>query len=260
MTPEQTSQLNEIIIELVRKLDITDTEFDTLTKSYQTVGNYLAEESSPLYSYSPEIRPQGSFLLGTVVRPVSDDADIDIDLVCELTNKPANWTQYNLKEAVGDRLKDHQGYKGKLDKEGKRCWTIIYGDGAYHMDILPSLMKKDYGLLLERSFSNDTLEDLQHPHHGQLQRRPDLVQRLQRRQDTLRHLRPPRRRNPPGGTDLEIRGIKALCGVGVRPRIIGSRFRGIIRRCFRFMLRGICGFFLLCGPYGGDSQSNSTDF
>ena len=160
MTPEQTSQLNEIIIELVRKLDITDTEFDTLTKSYQTVGNYLAEESSPLYSYSPEIRPQGSFLLGTVVRPVSDDADIDIDLVCELTNKPANWTQYNLKEAVGDRLKDHQGYKGKLDKEGKRCWTIIYGDGAYHMDILPSLMKKDYGLLLERSFSNDTLEDV----------------------------------------------------------------------------------------------------
>lgn len=160
MTSEKIAQLNEIITELVRKLDITDTEFETLTTSYKAVGTYLAEESSPLAAYSPEIRPQGSFLLGTVVRPVSDDADIDIDLVCELHDKPTGWTQNDLKQAVGDRLKDHKNYKGKLDKEGKRCWTIIYGDGDYHMDILPSLMDKGYGVLLERSFSNDSLDDV----------------------------------------------------------------------------------------------------
>ena len=160
MTNEQTKQLDVIILELVRKLDITDTEFKTLTQSYQAVGNFLSEKNSPLHIYSPEIRPQGSFLLGTVVRPVSDNADIDIDLVCELHDKPADWAQFDLKKAVGDRLKDHQLYKGKLDKEGKRCWTIIYGDGKYHMDILPSLMDKGYGVLLERSFSTDTLDDV----------------------------------------------------------------------------------------------------
>lgn len=160
MTNEQTSQLNDIILELVCKLDITDTEFETLTQSYKAVGSFLSEESSPLHAYSPEIRPQGSFLLGTVVRPVSDDADIDIDLVCELHDKPADWAQYDLKQAVGDRLKENKLYKGRLDKEGKRCWTIIYGDGQYHMDVLPSLMDKGYGVMLERSFSNDTLDDV----------------------------------------------------------------------------------------------------
>ena len=34
--------------------------------------------------YNPEIYPQGSFLLGTVTRPLSDAEEYDIDLVSEL--------------------------------------------------------------------------------------------------------------------------------------------------------------------------------
>ena len=47
-----------------------------------------------------------------------------------------------------------------LDAEGRRCWTLLYSDQAnYHMDILPSLVSKDYSILLDRAFSSTDLYD-----------------------------------------------------------------------------------------------------
>ena len=159
MTTEQAKQISDILEELAKLLDVTETEFKAITTSYEAVGTYLAEGSSPLQKYNPSIHPQGSFLLGTVVRPISDD--IDIDLVCELQNKPAHWTQCDLKNAVGDRLKDSELYSKKLDEEGKRCWTLIYSDGKYHMDILPSLVGNNYRQLVENCFSEGEFQNVQ---------------------------------------------------------------------------------------------------
>jgi len=152
MTTEQFKQMNDILEELAKLLDITKEEFNTITKSYEAVGTYLAEGSSPLKVFSPSIHPQGSFLLGTVVRPISDEDDLDIDLVCELQNKPQHWVQYNLKKAVGDRLKESNLYKQKLDKEGKRCWTLKYGENKYHLDVLPSLVCSNYRDIVNHYF------------------------------------------------------------------------------------------------------------
>lgn len=92
MTTDQQKQISVLLNEIGKALDVTKTEYEQITTSYKAVGNYLAEDPSPLKAYSPQIRPQGSFLLGTAVRPVSEDADLDIDLVCELTKKPFYWT------------------------------------------------------------------------------------------------------------------------------------------------------------------------
>lgn len=156
MTQEQNNQLSELLEELAKLLDVTDTEFKEITRSYEAVGTYLAEGTSPLQKYNPSIHPQGSFLLGTVVRPISEDDDLDIDLVCELQNKPLLWTQYNLKNAVGDRLKASDLYKEKLDEEGKRCWTLLYGDNKYHLDVLPSLVCDNYRDIVTRYFTEGT--------------------------------------------------------------------------------------------------------
>lgn len=153
MTEEQNTQLSDILEELTSLLDVTDTEFDIITKSYQDVGHYLAEGTSPLQDYHPSIHPQGSFMLGTVVRPISDKDDLDIDLICELSNKPTDWTQFDLKQAVGDRLKSSDLYREKLDDEGKRCWTLLYGDNKYHLDVLPSLVCDNYREVVTRYFS-----------------------------------------------------------------------------------------------------------
>ncbi len=153
MSEAQYIQISEILEELGKLLDVTETEFNAITKSYQAVGQFLAEGSSPLQQFNPSIHPQGSFLLGTVVRPIAEEDDLDIDLVCELENKPSCWAPFHLKNAVGNRLKSSDLYRSKLDEEGKRCWTLLYGDNKYHLDVLPSLVCHNYREIVTRYFS-----------------------------------------------------------------------------------------------------------
>ena len=154
---EEKEQFSEILETLGETLDITEAQYDAVVSSYGAVGKWLAEAGTSLTLYKPEIRAQGSFMLGTMVRPINEKDDLDIDLVCELTGKKAEWTQYDLKQVVGNRLNDHKTYEGML-KESRRCWTLKYADSAnYHMDILPSLVCNGYSLVLEKALSATAL-------------------------------------------------------------------------------------------------------
>jgi hypothetical protein len=155
LSQEQKKQFNEILEELGENLDISETQHKAIEKSYEAVGDWLSKEDSELAPYNPIISPQGSFRLGTLIKPINEKDDLDIDLVCELTGKKASWTQADLKKAVGDRLKAHDTYKKMLDKEGRRCWTLKYSEAAnYHMDVLPSIVSNNYKVLLENAFSD----------------------------------------------------------------------------------------------------------
>jgi hypothetical protein len=162
LTKEQKEQFNDILEELGKTLDITETQYDAAVKSYEAVGTWLSKEGSTLAPFAPEILPQGSFMLGTMVKPINDKDDLDIDLVCQLKGKNPEWTQSDLKHKVGDRLKGHETYREMLDNEGRRCWTLVYSDTAnYHMDILPSIVDKGYRMILEKAFSDTELKDIE---------------------------------------------------------------------------------------------------
>ena len=162
LTKEQKQQFSDILEELGKTLDISETQYEAAVKSYEAVGNWLAKEDSNLAPYSPEILPQGSFMLGTMVKPINEKDDLDIDLVCQLKGKNPEWTQEDLKHKVGDRIKDHDTYKQMLDDEGRRCWTLVYSDAAnYHLDILPSIVDKGYRMILEKAFSDTELKDIE---------------------------------------------------------------------------------------------------
>ncbi|MDV6169362.1 nucleotidyltransferase [Flavobacterium sp. DG1-102-2] len=160
------TEISKFLEELGKELDITRTEYEGIVKSYGAVGDWLSHEESSLKKYSPNILPQGSFMLGTIIRPVNPEEDIDIDLVCKLNKKPDSWTQKHLKTEVGNRLKSHGDYNRMLkdykdgeyyDEGGRRCWTLKYSDAAgYHMDILPAVTCNDLAVLMERTFSADT--------------------------------------------------------------------------------------------------------
>lgn len=155
LTPEQKKQFHEILEELGKNLDISETQHNAVAKSYEAVGLHLAKHDSPLGKYDPEILPQGSFMLGTMIQPIHEDDDLDIDLVCQLVGKQDTWTQYDLKQAVGNQLKAHGTYEKMLRKpDGRRCWTIDYSEDAnYHLDILPCIVDSGYRILLEKAFS-----------------------------------------------------------------------------------------------------------
>lgn len=162
LTQDQAEQFSDILEELGSNLDITKTQYDAAVRSYQAVGEHLSKTGSLLAPYKPDIAPQGSFMLGTMVKPVGPKDELDLDLVCQLTGKAADWTQKDLKTKVGDQLRAHETYKNMIKSpEGRRCWTLEYaGDTKYHMDILPSIVDSGYRILLEKAFSSMASADV----------------------------------------------------------------------------------------------------
>ena len=125
----------EIIIEkLAESLNITPSQFNEAKAKYERLSRLFKEKIKPI-----EIYLQGSFALGTVIRPIKnmEEQDFDIDIVCQMLN--GDQPLAKIKNIIGDILKDTE-YKKYLDEEGTRCWTLNYNNGSgegLHMDILP---------------------------------------------------------------------------------------------------------------------------
>jgi len=117
-------------------LDIPTELAEEAVVEYESVAAWLGAEDSALYTHSPDIYPQGSFRLGTPVRPLRGD-DFDIDLVCKLDLEKEQTTQRDLKNLVGDRLRKSPELADRLEPK-RRCWTLTYGR-KFHLDVLPSI-------------------------------------------------------------------------------------------------------------------------
>lgn len=134
MTDRQQA-LSILLDKIADELNITDTMMERAVSSYEAVGKWIGDG----IDFDVCIKPQGSMNLGTVVRPIDDSDDYDMDLVC-LLKDGYSLESYDIKNIVGDRLKENDTYREKLEKEGKRCWTMQYNE--FHMDILPSVPKE----------------------------------------------------------------------------------------------------------------------
>ena len=164
LSKEQKEEFKDILETLGESLDITQTQFENLARSYKAVGDFL--QNDPVFEpYKPIVSPQGSLRLGTIIQPINPDDDLDVDLVFRLSEKDPSWTQKHLKDKVGARLKGSDRYAPMLEKkEGRRCWTLLYRDNSdnpkekYHMDILPSVADSKYAERMTRLFSENFSE------------------------------------------------------------------------------------------------------
>ena len=131
--------LDEILQKISYEISITQPMIDKAVNSYEAVGKWLGDG----LDYDVHISPQGSMSLGTTIKPISDEDDYDIDLVC-LLKDGTTLTAENIKNIVGDRLKENETYRQKIESEGegKRCWKMRYYE--FHMDILPCVPKSIY--------------------------------------------------------------------------------------------------------------------
>jgi mannitol/fructose-specific phosphotransferase system IIA component (Ntr-type) len=146
MTLERDNELRQFLQQLAESLDISDAQYEAAVKHYEAVGDWLNKDDSSIAKYEPQIYPQGSFRLGTMIKPFNDAEQYDIDLVCELKAlRKEDVSQKQLKDMIGDRLKENERYrKGKMIEEKNRCWRLNYADSArFHMDILPAIPDDD---------------------------------------------------------------------------------------------------------------------
>ena len=139
---EKRQRLEVVLRHLADEMDVSPARYQEAKNHYNAVGDWLGKEDSELALFAPIVFPQGSFALGTAIRPTGDE-EYDVDAVCLLQQPPANLTQQQLKEMVGRRLKHPLSrYRNMISPpEGsRRCWTIQYAEGTkFHLDVLPAI-------------------------------------------------------------------------------------------------------------------------
>lgn len=143
MTPTITKQAETYLETLAKALEIPPSRYEQAEKSYKSLGDWLHRDDSAVSHLDPDVFVQGSFRLGTVIKPLSNDEEYDVDCACSLKDLgKSNLSQAQLKELLGDEIKLYRKSKGitKNVHEGRRCWRLDYADGAqFHMDIVPAI-------------------------------------------------------------------------------------------------------------------------
>ncbi len=140
MTKQQETLILENMVEL---LELPDTAYKKAKERYEDLGEWFGRKES-LFKNNVHIFPQGSFRLGTAIRPLNDNEEYDLDLACNIMDGISKNThsQKDLKELIGKELESYRkarGIKSKKD-EKRRCWRLKYQDSlSFHMDIVPCI-------------------------------------------------------------------------------------------------------------------------
>lgn len=145
MTTSQQKDLEQTLREIAKALDISDELYGRAVKRYESVAGHLERDESSVCNGSekPNIYTQGSFALGTVVRPLSDADAYDIDLVCAGPHRIDEVSQQSTKESVDFEVKGYahaNSIKAPVDIWDK-CATLIYADTdcSFTLDIIAAL-------------------------------------------------------------------------------------------------------------------------
>ncbi|HCE9059288.1 TPA: nucleotidyltransferase, partial [Klebsiella michiganensis] len=154
-----TKNAEDFLTALAEELAISDSRYEQACRSYTSLGEWLHRPESAVAKYDPQVYVQGSFRLGTAIRPLNDAEEYDVDSVCLLQSLGTkDLTQCNLKTLVGDEIKAYRKAQNMVKpvREGRRCWVLDYADGAqFHMDVVPSLPNATQQRILLETFGYD---------------------------------------------------------------------------------------------------------
>lgn len=137
-------QKRMIIDNMIEVLDLPDSAYDKARSRYEDLGDWFDRDESVVSGNKPHIFPQGSFRLGTAIRPIDDSEEYDLDLACKLRDgiNKENHTQESLKQLIGAELEAYRRKRNikKELEEKHRCWRLEYQDDlSFHMDIVPCI-------------------------------------------------------------------------------------------------------------------------
>ncbi len=141
------NEINNWLEGELKKLDISPTNYQKAVDRYTSVGNVLESKLRDEYNIDSHVYAQGSFMIGTVVKPYGKDKEYDVDIVCECDLTKNDISAKELKETIGNIIRNDGIYGKMLSKdEGRRTWTIEYAedsDLSFHIDVQPSIPKDD---------------------------------------------------------------------------------------------------------------------
>jgi hypothetical protein len=135
----------KIVIEkLVASLELPDDAYDKAIARYEDIGEWMNRDESTIKDLDAHIFTQGSFRLGTAIRPLSGEDEYDLDLTCKIRSGISKEThsQLQLKNLVGSELELYRRSRGIKEplSDKHRCWRLEYRDSmSFHIDIVPCI-------------------------------------------------------------------------------------------------------------------------
>jgi len=146
-----THDRNLLVEKTVDLLDIPRSYYDRAVQRYESIGAWLHRQESKVAASDPAVYSQGSFRLGTVIRPLLPSDEYDLDIICEVqARSKADITQKELKDLLGEELRlyaEAHHIKAPV-KECPRCWRFNYADEvSFHIDTVPSVPEDEEVIL-----------------------------------------------------------------------------------------------------------------
>ena len=125
------------LLRVIAKLDITPTMYKNAEEKYKNIATFLQS-----HGIEADMYPQGSFALGTVVRPSAKDpnAAYDLDFICQVKGTREETTPGELWKQIEEALTSSDLYRDKLTIN-ERCFTIKYadvGEYGFSIDVVPA--------------------------------------------------------------------------------------------------------------------------
>jgi hypothetical protein len=130
------------IDQILEAIQVPPSKYEAANRAFVSICEWLSRDDSSLRPFNPSTSLQGSFRLGTAIRPLTDDDEYDVDIVCTLKKlTKRDLAPSELKKKVGVEIRAYSKSHGMArPKDARRCWTQTYADEAqFHVDTLPSL-------------------------------------------------------------------------------------------------------------------------
>jgi hypothetical protein len=142
------SQKELLLKRMVDLLELPDSAYERAKARYEDLGEFFGRDGAATAAHDPKIFPQGSFRLGTVIRPINEGEAYDLDLSCDLRRgiSKGTHTQQALKLLVGRELEAYRQARQIQQRleEKHRCWRLEYADQLnFHMDVVPCMPADD---------------------------------------------------------------------------------------------------------------------
>ena len=139
---------NVIIQKLIEELELPEGAYEKAISRYEDLGKWFSRNESSVKEYNPHIFSQGSFRLGTAIRPLTGKDEYDLDLACKLRSGISKEThsQSEFKSLIGKELVIYRELRRieKALQKKHRCWRLEYQDDlSFHMDIVPCIPESE---------------------------------------------------------------------------------------------------------------------
>lgn len=129
---------NQLIIETLKGIELSPSTEEDVRSKYDVIAKIINQDG-----HNVSFTPQGSFLIGTVVRPYSESKEkkYDLDILCIFGPEHSFRSAREIKNIVGDILKSNKTYYGILEPEDSICWTLKYAGtlkaSSFMLDLIP---------------------------------------------------------------------------------------------------------------------------